>query len=77
MKRFILFLNLFLVFAGTLTAQTVTTIDALNEATQKISVMEHALTSKKESGVRVKQKAEELGAVLDKSAKIYKPKEAE
>lgn len=32
MKRFILFLNLFLVFAGTLTAQTVTTIDALKTA---------------------------------------------
>ncbi len=54
----------------------VNTIEALTAATETIGGMEHALTSKKEAGVKLKKKAVELNAVWDKTARAYKPKEA-
>lgn len=49
------------------------TIDALNEAVEKIKKTKHGLTSREELLSKVTKKAEELGAVYDKATKRYIP----
>lgn len=53
----------------------VTNLDELNAAFGAIGALEHALTSKKEAGVKLNAKAKELGCVFDKAAQAYKQKE--
>lgn len=49
----------------------ISNIKELNAVKDAISKMEHALTSKKESGAMLNNKAKEIGAVLDKATKQY------
>ena len=53
----------------------VTNLDELNAAYASIGALDHALTSKKEAGVKLNAKAKELGCVFDKAAQAYKVKE--
>lgn len=53
----------------------VTTVDELNEAKDAIAGLDHALTSKAECGALIRDKAKEIGAVLDKATKTYKQEE--
>lgn len=53
----------------------VTNLEELNAAFADIGNLEHALTSKKEAGVKLNEKAKELGCVFDKAEKTYKAKE--
>ena len=56
---------------------TVTNEDEANQALDAISGMEHALTSKKESGAMLNEKAKKLGLKYDKKAGAYVPKDGE
>ena len=53
----------------------VSNLDELNAACASIGVLDHALTSKKESGVKLNKKAKELGCTFDKAAQAYVIKE--
>ena len=56
--------------------EAVANVEDLNEAKDVIASMDHVLTSKAECGAMVKEKAKELGAVLDKATKTYKQEAA-
>jgi len=49
----------------------VTTVKELNTVKDAVANMKHALTSKKECGAMLNNKAKELGCVLDKATKQY------
>lgn len=53
----------------------VTNLEELNAAYASIGALDHALTSKKEAGVKLNGKAKALGCVFDKAAQAYKVKE--
>ena len=53
----------------------VNTLDEMNQAVATIAGMDHALTSKKEAGVKIKKAANALGFVYDKTAQAYVVKE--
>ena len=58
---------------GTALINAITDIDTANEALSTIGSMPHALTSKKELGVLLTQKAKEFGLFYDKVLKKYTP----
>ena len=53
----------------------VTDVDTANQALATISDLEHAMTSKKESGAMLNAKAKELGLKYDGKSKAYVTKE--
>lgn len=58
---------------GTALINAITDIDTANEALATIGAMPHALTSKKELGVLLNQKASEFGLFYDRVLKKYTP----